>query len=166
MRVRSLLLTLAVLATLAGIAPAQAAPPKPLELTMSNFRYCAKKVCEGTDQAYLADQRTGAPIGNQFNPKGGFPKVKPGQTVVWTYRDKGTPTSCDNYKTAPLNCEGHAVKIVGGKRVGFVPSRKGEGKITWTVPATAKPGSRIAYFCDVPQHAFPLGMTGALDVVK
>lgn len=165
MRARSLLLTLVAVASLGGLVPAEAALP-PVEITMHNFRFCQKKTCEWTEQAYEADPRDGSPIGGQFNPAGKFPKVKPGQKVVFVYRDFGTPFACDNFKTAPANCEGHAPHVAKGKRIGFVPSRKGVQKLTWTVPANAKPGSRIPIYCDLQAHAAPIGMTGALDVVK
>ncbi|MEW6474032.1 MAG: hypothetical protein AB1679_17410 [Actinomycetota bacterium] len=143
--------------TSAAAAPAAAASDA-VELTMSNFRYCAATTCSPADVGYL---RTSAgPVAGSDNPAG-IVDVPEGATVRWVYRDVG-PGSCDSFE----QCPGHNVRFEDGSaegaRVGSVRSRSGEGAITATI--TQKSGELIRYFCSINDH-YQLGMTGILRVV-
>lgn len=141
----------AVLLTM--LAPAAHAAPK-LELSISNFRFCAAETCTPLDIGYL---RTDMGAAGPDLPLGTV-SVKRGTTVVWVYRD----AFCD-----AIGCSGHNVVFedgsVQGKRKGFTPSGQGEKKIS--VKITQKAGTTIRYFCSVNNH-YQEGMTGVLSVVQ
>ena len=141
----ALLLTLCV--------PGAQAAPK-LELSISNFRFCAAEACTPLDTGYV---RTDMGALGPDLPLGTI-TVKRGTTVVWVYRDG----FCDT-----IGCSGHNVVFedgsLQGKRKGFTPSGQGEKKIS--VRITQKAGTTIRYFCSVNNH-YQEGMTGVLSVVK
>jgi plastocyanin len=134
------------------------AEPATVELTMSNFHYCAGQTCSPADQGYVR-QKSG-PVAGTDNPAA-IVDVPEGATVHWTYHDVG-PGSCDFFQ----QCPGHNVRIedgsADGARVGFVKARSGAGVITATINQPA--GTLIRYFCSVNDH-YQLGMTGILRVV-
>ena len=150
---------LAALVIVLGLPAGQrpAAADSTVELTMSNFRYCAAKTCSPADAGYL---RTSAgPVAGADNPHG-IVDVPAGATVRWVYRDAG-PGSCDFFE----QCPGHNVRIedgtAEGTKIGGAKARSGETAIQTTI--TAKPGTLIRYFCSVNSH-WQLGMTGILRV--
>jgi len=128
-----------------------------VELSMSNFHYCAAKTCGPADQGYARSDN--GPVAGTDNPHG-IVDVPAGATVRWVYRDVG-PGSCDSFE----QCPGHNVRIedgtAEGTRVGGAKARSGELAIQTTI--TAKPGTLIRYFCSVNKH-YQLGMTGILRV--
>lgn len=129
-----------------------------VELTMSNFRYCAGQTCSPADQGYVR-QKNG-PVAGTDNPAT-VVDVPEGATVTWTYHDVG-PGSCDFFQ----QCPGHNVRIEDGSEkgtgLGFTKARSGAGVITTTINQPA--GTLIRYFCSVSDH-YQLGMTGILRVV-
>jgi plastocyanin len=129
-----------------------------VELTMSNFRYCAGQTCSPADQGYVRSEN--GPVAGTDNPAT-VVEVPEGATVKWTYRDVG-PGSCDSFQ----QCPGHNVRIedntAKGVGVGFTKSRSGAGVISTTISQPA--GTLIRYFCSVNDH-YKLGMTGLLRVV-
>jgi plastocyanin len=151
---------LAAVAVLAGpaVGSVHAAEPKTVELTMSNFRYCAATTCTPADAGYLRTEN--GPVSGTDNPHG-IIDVPAGATVRWVYRDVG-PGSCDSFE----QCPGHNVKFEDGtaKGVGkgFAKSHSGTTAITATI--TQSPGELIRYFCSVNDH-YRTGMTGILRVV-
>jgi plastocyanin len=148
----------AVVLLVAPVGGASAAEPKTVELTMSNFRYCAATTCTPADAGYMR-QKSG-PVAGTDNPHA-IVDVPEGATVRWTYRDVG-PGSCDSFDA----CPGHNVKFENGAEgagKGFAKSRSGTLAITTTIDQ--KPGELIRYFCSVNDH-YQLGMTGILRVVK
>lgn len=134
-------------------APVAQAAPK-VELSISNFRFCAAEPCTPLDIGYV---RTEMGAAGPDLPLGTI-DVKRGAIVTWVYRD----SFCDM-----LGCTGHNVVFedgsLQGKRKGFTPSGQGEKKIT--VRITQKAGTVIRYFCSVNNH-YQEGMTGVLNVVK
>jgi plastocyanin len=141
------------------VGSVQAAEPKIVELSMSNFHYCAAKSCTPADQGYARSEE--GPVPGTDSPHGTV-DVPEGATVRWVYRDVG-PGSCDSFE----QCPGHNVKFEDGTAKGagkgFTKARSGELAITTTI--TEKPGELIRYFCSVNDH-YQLGMTGILRVVK
>lgn len=139
-------------AMLSMLAPSAFAAPK-LELSISNFRFCAASSCTPADVGYL--RTDSGPVGPTL-PLGTI-DVKRGTVVTWVYRD----AFCDM-----IGCSGHNVVFedgsVQGKRKGFTPS--GQGEKTITVKITQKAGTAIQYFCSVNNH-YQEGMTGVLNVV-
>jgi plastocyanin len=131
--------------------------PQTVELTMSNFRYCAAKSCTPADQGYLRTKS--GPVPGVDNPAA-IVDVPEGASVRWVYRDAG-PGSCDSFE----QCPGHNVVFedgsAKGKGLGFVHSRSGEATIVTTIHEP--PGTLIRYFCSVNDH-YQLGMTGLLRV--
>ncbi len=129
-----------------------------VELTMSNFRFCAGPTCSPTDQGYVRTKN--GPVAGTDNPTA-VVDVPEGATVRWTYRDVG-PGSCDFFS----QCPGHNVHIedgsADGAKRGFVKARSGAGVVTFPINQPA--GTLIRYFCSVNQH-YQLGMTGLLRVV-
>ncbi|MGH9011428.1 MAG: hypothetical protein ACRDYF_16520 [Acidimicrobiia bacterium] len=152
---------LAVVLILAGpgVGSVQAAESETVELSMSNFRYCAGTTCTPADAGYLRTEN--GPVPGADNPHG-IVDVPEGITVRWVYRDVG-PGSCDSFE----QCPGHNVKFEDGTAEGvgkgFAKSRSGTVAITATVKQSA--GELIRYFCSVNDH-YQLGMTGILRVVK
>ena len=130
-----------------------------VELSMSNFRYCAGTSCTPADAGYMRSEN--GPVQGTDNPHG-IVDVPEGSTVRWVYRDVG-PGSCDFFE----QCPGHNVKFEDGTAEGvgkgFTKSRSGTGAITATINQSA--GELIRYFCSVNDH-YQLGMTGILRVVK
>jgi plastocyanin len=140
------------------VGTARAAAPDTVELTMSNFRFCAATTCTPADVGYL---RTNAgPVSGTDNPLT-IVDVPKGATVKWVYRDVG-PGSCDSFQ----QCPGHNVRFEDGTAegvsVGAARSRSGEGSFTATVDQSS--GGLIRYFCSINDH-YQLGMTGLLRVV-
>jgi plastocyanin len=135
----------------------QAAESDTVELSMSNFRYCAGVSCTPADQGYM--RTASGPVPGTDNPHG-IVDVPEGGTVRWVYRDVG-PGSCDFFD----QCPGHNVVFEDGSakgaRMGFVKSRSGGAAITATIGG--KPGELVRYFCSVNNH-YQLGMTGILRV--
>jgi len=151
----------ALVPVLAGpaVGSVQAAEPKTVELSMSNFRYCAGKACTPADTGYLRTEN--GPVPGADNPHG-VVDVPEGATVRWVYRDVG-PGSCDSFE----QCPGHNVKFEDGTgkgvNKGFVKARSGDGAITAPIKQSA--GELVRYFCSVNDH-YQLGMTGILRVVS
>jgi plastocyanin len=140
-----------------AVGSVQGAEPKTVELTMSNFRYCAGMTCTPADAGYLRTKN--GPVSGADNPHG-IVDVPEGSTVRWVYRDVG-PGSCDSFE----QCPGHNVKFEDGAEgagKGFAKSRSGTMAITATI--NQKSGDLIRYFCSVNDH-YQLGMTGILRVV-
>ena len=130
-----------------------------VRLAASNVRFCAEEPCDATDQAYVRTD-SGSLVDNAVN----FVEVRPGDTVVWHYED----TACDSLVAGPLlTCPGHEVQFENGQAargtVGTMPARSGPRSLTWRVPADAKPGDVLRYYCDLTDH-WRLGVTGALLV--
>jgi plastocyanin len=142
----------------APVGDARAAAPGTVELTMSNFRYCATATCSPADQGYV--RSSSGPVAGADNPTG-IVDVPAGGTVVWTYRDAG-PGSCDFIQ----QCPGHNVRFedgtTEGTRVGAARARSGPTTISVTI--TQQPGTLIRYFCSINNH-YQTGMTGILRVV-
>lgn len=142
---------------LPGTARRASAADTTVEISMSNFHYCAAKSCSPLDQGYLRSEN--GPVAGADNPHG-IVDVPAGATVKWVYRDVG-PGSCDFFS----ECPGHNVRIedgtAEGTRVGGTKARSGELAITTTI--TAQPGTLIRYFCSINKH-WQLGMTGILRV--
>lgn len=161
--------------TVAGALPVGAAkkPPPPVRITINNFRFCPDPVaspaslgCRPTDSAYVPDPQTGRPAftGDQrYNPHGKIVNVRPGQTVIWTYRDN----ICDAFNFGQATCPGHEVHFENGKFSRGVPARHGSPTMKYKVPKTARRGSYINYYCGVGTSVrhYQFGMTGALKVV-
>jgi hypothetical protein len=151
---------LAALVVIVGLPGAQrpASAAGTVDLTMSNFHYCAAQTCSPADQGYL--RTSNGPVAGADNPHG-IVDVPAGATVRWVYRDVG-PGSCDFFQ----QCPGHNVRIedgtAEGTRVGGVKARSGELAIVTTI--TAPPGTLIRYFCSINNH-WQEGMTGILRVV-
>jgi plastocyanin len=151
---------LAALLVIGGplVAERHAAADSTVELSMSNFRYCAATTCSPADQGYV--RSSDGPVPGSDNPKG-IVDVPAGSTVRWVYRDVG-PGSCDFLQ----GCPGHNVLVEDGSaeglRIGSAKARSGPTAITFTV--TQKPGDLIRYFCTVSDH-YRTGMTGILRVV-
>ena len=159
MGIRMKAAALAAMLVVAGpaVGSVQGAEPKTVELSMSNFRYCAATTCTPADAGYLRTES--GPVAGADNPHG-IVDVPEGATVRWVYRDVG-PGSCDSFD----GCPGHNVKFEnGGEGVskGFTKSRSGALAITATI--NEKPGELIRYFCSVNNH-YETGMTGILRVV-
>jgi len=129
-----------------------------VELTMSNFHYCAGPSCSPADQGYVRTKN--GPVAGTDNPSA-VVDVPEGATVKWTYRDVG-PGSCDFFQ----QCPGHNVRLENGSEkgigVGFTKARSGTGVISTTIDQPV--GTLIRYFCNVNDH-YQLGMTGLLRVV-
>jgi len=134
------------------------ADPATVELTMSNFHYCAGQSCSPADQGYVRSKN--GPVAGTDNPAA-VVDVPEGATVHWTYHDVG-PGSCDFFQ----QCPGHNVRIEDGSEkgtgVGFAKARSGAGVITATINQPV--GTLVRYFCSVNDH-YQLGMTGLLRVV-
>ena len=128
-----------------------------VELTMSNFRYCAAASCTPADQGYVRTEN--GPVPATDNPAA-VVNVPEGATVRWVYRDAG-PGSCDSFD----DCAGHNVRLddgaAEGRGLGFARSRSGETAIVTTIHQPA--GTLIRYYCSVNDH-YQLGMTGLLRV--
>jgi plastocyanin len=150
----------AVVFVVAGpaVGSVQGAESKTVELSMSNFRYCAATTCTPADAGYLRTEN--GPVSGADNPHG-IVDVPEGSTVRWVYRDVG-PGSCDSFQ----QCPGHNVKFENGTAEGaskgFAKSRSGTLTITATI--NQKSGELIRYFCSVNDH-YQTGMTGILRVV-
>ena len=138
-------------------APGSANGPANVELSMSNFRYCAASSCNPADVGYVRTKD--GPVPGADNPAA-VVDVPAGATVRWVYRDAG-PGSCDSFE----QCAGHNVRLDDGSAkgtgLGFARSRGGETAITTTIRQPA--GTLIRYFCSVNDH-YQLGMTGLLRV--
>jgi hypothetical protein len=156
---QSVVLALVIVIAGPAVSSVQAAESETVELSMSNFRYCAEKACTPLDAGYLRTEN--GPVPGADNPQG-VVDVPEGSTVRWIYRDVG-PGSCDSFE----QCPGHNVKFEDGTGEGagkgFVKSRSGTGAVTATIRQSA--GELIRYFCSVNDH-YQLGMTGILRVVK
>lgn len=145
-----------VVAGLTGIfgPSVEAATPKRLKISISNFRFCEAESCTPLDVGYL---RTDMGPSGLDNPAGAI-DVKRGTVVSWVYRD----SFCDM-----IGCPGHNVVFengtVQGSRKGFVAAGKTGKSIN--VKITQKAGTTIRYFCSVNNH-YQEGMTGVLNVVK
>ena len=130
-----------------------------VEVTMSNFRYCATPTCSPADVGYL--RLSSGPVAGTDNPNG-IVDVPEGATVQWVYRDAG-PGSCDFFGA---RCPGHNVRFEDGTpegtKVGAARSNSGPTTIRATI--TQKAGTLIRYFCSVNGH-YQMGMTGILRVV-
>jgi plastocyanin len=151
---------LAALLVIVGppVGEPHAAADSTVDLTMSNFRYCATPTCSPADQGYV--RLSSGPVAGSDNPNS-IVDVAEGSTVRWVYRDVG-PGSCDFLQ----GCPGHNVLVEDGSaeglRIGSAKARSGPTAITFTV--TQKPGDLIRYFCTVSDH-YRTGMTGILRVV-
>ncbi len=80
-----------------------------VELTMSNFRYCATPTCAPDDQGYV--RLSSGPVAGADNPSA-IIDVPEGSRVTWVYRDSG-PGSCDSFGD---ECPGHDVRFEDGTR--------------------------------------------------
>lgn len=142
---------------LAGILgpSVEAATPKRVMISISNFRYCEGESCTPLDVGYLRTDM--GPVTGADNPMAAI-EVKRGVVVSWVYRD----STCDSF-----GCPGHNVVFengtLQGSRKGFIASGKTGKSIN--VKITQKPGTTIRYFCSVNNH-YQEGMTGILNVVK
>jgi plastocyanin len=151
---------LAALLVIAGppVGAPRAAADSTVDLTMSNFRYCATPSCSPADQGYV--RLSSGPVAGSDNPNS-IVDVAEGSTVQWVYRDVG-PGSCDFFAE---RCPGHNVRFEDGtpegQKIGSARSRSGPTAITATI--TQKPGTLIRYFCSVNGHD-RIGMTGILRV--
>lgn len=119
-----------------------------VDIVVSNGHYCRQDPCRlFVDAGY--NRRPDGPVAGTDNRQAMI-EVSPGNTVVWTYRDTGF---CDPVAETPfVDCKGHEVRFEdgtpdGGPRVGFMPSRSGPVTVTWQVPADARSGSLLRYFC-------------------
>lgn len=152
-KIRLTLFAMVVAGLLAPALPSEAAAPKPLKLSISNFRYCRTASCTPLDVGYL--RSSSGPVSGTDNSNAVVP-VRRGATVIWVYRDG----SCDDF-----GCPGHNIYFENGSpagaKKGFVPS--GQGEKTIKVKITQKPGTTIRYFCTVNNH-YETGMTGILRV--
>ncbi len=163
MRRRHPLLLAASLALATVPAAGAGAAETEVMVSISNFRFCLDEGVEcGVDKrAYT--RFDGGPLQGSDNPNAFIP-VRPGDKVVWTYRDTGV---CDRMIGPDRgNCPGHEVQFERATHrgwVGFLPSRKGPISISWTVPANAASGTVMRYYCDTNDHG-ALGLTGALIV--
>jgi hypothetical protein len=133
-------------------------------MTVSNFRFCTgdKASCAPYEFVYVRN-----PTGNGFLNRNALAgtlilrtPVHAGDTVVWTYKD----SFCDSL----AGCPGHAVCFENGTPEGncgnrIMDARTGQVQVSFTVPATAKPGWMYRYFCNRNQH-YLFGMTGSLLV--
>jgi hypothetical protein len=170
--------SLITIALVLGVAPAAAADGHTVALVVSSSHYCRHAPCTPVlDAGYL--RLPSGPVVGSDNPRATI-EVEPGDTVVWTYRDK---EYCDPVTQPSTNdvydCKGHEVRFENGTPqgtapIGFLPARSGPVAITWTVPADAQPGTRIRYFCslsdaqypaDLVTTHYPYGMTGIFQVV-
>jgi hypothetical protein len=159
MRLRVGFTALLVLLLISSLVPASAAT---VDITISNFRYCQRNQCLPTDFVYVRN-----PTGNGLLHQNALAvtllfrtPVKPGDTVVWTYKD----SLCD----AIDGCTGHAVCFENGTAEGdcgdrILPAQSGAVQVSYTVPTNAKRGKLVRYFCNVNAH-YVFGMTGALLV--
>lgn len=159
MKRRVFLCVLALAVPLGGVMPSNAAT---VNVTISNFRFCQGDQCLPIDFVYVRN-----PTGNGLIHQNALAatlvfrdQVKPGDTVVWTYKDD----LCDMLD----GCTGHAVCFENGTAEGdcgdrFTPARSGPVSVSYTVPATTKRGTLIRYFCNINEH-YVFGMTGALWV--
>ena len=159
MRLRIALGVVVLAIPLGAALPSRAAT---VNITVSNFRYCAGEQCQPFEFVYVRN-----PTGNGMLHKNALAAtiifrtpVKPGDTVVWTYRD----SFCDMIS----GCPGHTVCFENGTQQGncgnrMLSARSGPVTVSYTVPATAKPGKLMRYFCNVNDH-YLFGMTGALLV--
>jgi hypothetical protein len=151
---------LAAVFVIAGpmVGDARGAESDTVELSMSNFRYCAGTSCTPADSGYMRTEN--GPVPGTDNPHG-IVDVPEGSTVRWVYRDVG-PGSCDFFE----QCPGHDVRFEDGSAegasMGWVKSRTGAPAITATIGR--KSGELIRYFCSINDH-YQLGMTGILRVV-
>lgn len=140
------------------VGSVQAKEAGTVELSMSNFRYCAGTTCTPADAGYMRSEN--GPVPGTDNPHG-IVEVPEGSTVRWVYRDVG-PGSCDFFE----QCPGHNVRFedgsAEGRSVGAVKSRSGTVAITATI--NQKSGELIRYFCSINDH-YQLGMTAILRVV-
>ncbi len=144
-----------------GAAPTGTVPTTLLEV--SRFRYCHNAPCDPDAQGYV--RGPSGPVDGGDNPAARI-RVLPGARVTWTYRDD----TCDAGTVAPLNCPGHEVRLENGTPggsapLGLLPARSGPVSLEWYVPADARPGSLIRYFCGINDH-WALGLTGVLEVVS
>jgi plastocyanin len=137
----------------------RAAASRGVELSISNFRFCAAPSCSPADSGYV--RSNDGPVAGTDNPHG-IVDVPQGGTVQWVYRDVG-PGSCDSFE----QCPGHDVRFENGTAegltVGGAQARNGPTAISATI--TQKPGELIRYFCSINGH-YRLGMTGILRVVR
>jgi plastocyanin len=159
MRARVGLLVVALVVPLGSFWPARAAT---VDIAVSNFRFCRRAPCQAWEFVYVRN-----PTGNGLFHKNALAAtlvfrtaVRPGDRVVWTYRD----TFCDRIQ----GCPGHAVCFENGTPEGAcgsrrLPARSGPVTVSFTVPSTARPGTLIRYFCNVNAH-YVFGMTGTLLV--
>jgi plastocyanin len=157
LRVALCMLVLAI--PVAVALPSRAAT---VNLTVSNFRFCSGNQCLPIDFVYVRN-----PTGNGLLHQNALAAtivfrrvVHPGDTVVWTYRD----SLCD----AIGGCPGHAVCFENGTPDGdctgrMLNARSGPVTVSYTVPASTRPGTLIRYFCNVNAH-YVFGMTGSLLV--
>ncbi len=133
---------------------AEAAKPKRLMLTISNFRFCENASCTPLDVGYVRTDM--GPVSGLDNPQA-VVEVKRGSIVSWVYRD----SACDMF-----GCPGHNVVFengtVQGAKKGFVAAGKTGKSIN--VKIKQKVGTTIRYFCSVNAH-YQEGMTGILKVV-
>lgn len=157
---KRLALALAALAIpLSGAIPSRAAT---INVTISNFRFCQGEQCLPFDLVYVRN-----PTGNGLIHQNALAatlifrdEVRPGDTVVWTYKD----SLCDGI----AGCPGHAVCFENGTEPGdcgnrITPARSGPVTVSYTIPPGTKPRTLIRYFCNVNGH-YQFGMTGALLV--
>jgi hypothetical protein len=124
-----------------------------VNLVVSNFRYCPQAPCEAGDSAYL--RTPSGPVEGTDN-SANFVDAAPGQSVTWKYADQ----LCD-----VTQCPGHEVRLENGDTglpVGAMGAGPGES-ISWTIPADAKPGTVLRYFCDIQTH-WKEGLTGAFRI--
>jgi plastocyanin len=142
-----------------AVGSVQGAESGAVELTMSNFRYCAATTCTLADQGYVRTEN--GPVPAADNPHG-IVDVPEGSTVRWVYRDVG-PGSCDSFE----QCPGHNVRFEDGtaKGAGIGSAKARSGTVTITTTINQKSGELIRYFCSINDH-YRLGMTGILRVVK
>lgn len=160
MKLRVALCMLALAIPLGAAIPSRAAT---VDISVSNFRFCTGTgQCLPTDFVYVRN-----PTGNGLVHQNALAAtiifrtpVQAGDTVVWTYRDN----LCD----AIAGCPGHAVCFENLTQQGdcgnrILKARSGLVTVSYTVPATAKKGTLIRYFCNVNDH-YVFGMTGALLV--
>jgi hypothetical protein len=160
MRLRVALCVLALTVPLGAALPGRAAT---VNISVSNFRFCTGTgQCLPFDFVYVRN-----PTGNGLVNQNALAAtivfrtpVRPGDTVVWTYRDG----FCDGIS----GCPGHAVCFENLTQQGdcgtrTLKARSGPVTVSFSVPANAKRRTLMRYFCNVNDH-YVFGMTGALLV--
>jgi hypothetical protein len=159
MRAMTATMIASLLVLFGPVGEPRAATEAPVELTISNFRYCKAPACSPDDQGYV--RVSSGPVPGADN-RSAIVDVPQGATVTWVYRDFG-PGSCDSLGD---QCPGHDIRFEDGTpqglKMGITAARS--GSTTVTVKISQEAGTLIRYFCGVDDH-YQTGQTGILRVV-